>query len=190
MKTFPFLIFLTFSLGIGQHLNAQKFTFQEGYIIPNNNDTIWGEVEDDRLSSSVIVVFRNSNGGVFSIPIEELRGFRCGNDTYARMKNKKKHEFVKICATGKIFLYESIRTEYSADHRSYTITTWFMRFEGETELIKIKKYDFKASVRSIFSDTPKLLELFNQGKYTHKDFPDFIKRCNEYYQEQSQGTTE
>jgi len=190
------LIFLLFFISVEAHLFAQK-AYQGGYIIDNNNDTIYGKVKDripdpfGKLYKKIR--FKASRGLPMRFSPNDIKGYKKGNEEYISMwyyetteffniktynsEGYGNKEFFKIAAKG----YLSYYYLYYEDEDGINYKGYFKR-DGYEEMVFVRTGIFglnKKRLAVYFNDCTELKEMIESRKI--KDPFEILYYYNKWY---------
>jgi hypothetical protein len=174
---------LNISYRIGDYVH--KISRKNDYIINNNNDTIFGNINKPLFAK---LALENLNEKI-KIDKDEVISYRYENDIF-KLKYKprvdlfdKKKAYLRLLIDGKIKLYDYNYKPYKTvddkgkrNNSFYEMEYYFIEKNGE--VIFINPIMFSKKVREIFFDNDDIISKLNNKYFVYEDLYAIVKLYN------------
>ena len=168
---------------LGAALSYGQFNFLDGYIINNQNDTIYGKIKytTPAIRSSKVIFVKNGDEERLTYKPFQIKGYYVENTVY----DSKIYDvdlalsygygvFMERRNNGIVKLYYYWNTD---KERGFTQT--FIENDGDY-LLEVDFVGFKRQMTRYFEDFPKLQSKIKQGTYKKKDLEQIVAEYNEW----------
>lgn len=195
---FQFILVITSSFC--NNLNAQG-GFQTGYVITNNNDTLFGDIKAKYTlyagKHKVILQVSDTKEKLNFSPLE-IKRFKRGEDIFEVIDLNKiisagifefysydSLGFAQVLVKGFLSLYEiserSSYTTYGTGHGgSVTNTSWLLKKNNSSSLHQVKFFGYKKQMLNYFEDCRALQDKISDRELVRNDMIEIVKFYNEH----------
>ncbi|MCB0824169.1 MAG: hypothetical protein KDC09_15835 [Bacteroidales bacterium] len=172
--------------------------YKEGYVILNNNDTLFGELEvlsDIQCGKKVIIKVGEK---VTKYKPKKIKAYKIGEDEYVTKQFTLPGNlstftrFLKVWELGKVNIYGyyySANTQYfdvsNPNNKSHEV---FIEKDGILE--RVKDTGFANRMSEYFSDNKELSEQILNNKLTYYDILKIVRIYNGHYNENHKSTND
>jgi hypothetical protein len=179
MKIFFFLLF------IPMFVKSQQTGYNDGFIVKNNNDTIFGSVKNRdafpyRLLRYVMFKPTKNSQPEYYDP-EELKEFQIGNTKYVSryLKVKKKNYFFEFISGGRLQHYELEFNNWGANNNTYYT---LLQKDGDEEYLSFEMnnplFPFRRKIVEYLKEAPGLCKKISSGIYHQGHLKRIIRDYN------------
>ena len=190
--TLALLLFSSFVFG--QNIPTQlpiypgKSVKDEGYVITNNNDTIFGMVElwKDDCFIKVCLTNKMANKGTF-YRADKIKKFKIGKSFYESIVLKDAHYFFRRLIDGPVSLFDQYDVQKqnfasgNIDFGSTKRTKKEYYLLKNDYLVKVPHTFFKKNMAEYFKDDEKLSKEIENNELGFENLVAIISEYNEWY---------
>ena len=173
------IILFAFLAGLINSISAQS-TFEKGYIITLNGDTLQGQIKynpKNELPLFDVVSFQTNPSDKKSYHANKIKEFSFDGNVYVARMIEDKAVFVKRLSAGAINLYEYRAEEFFMNNVRVN-TNYYMEKIGNIELVHIKESKFKKQIIEIMADDESVIKDLHEKKYEYANIVDLFEQYN------------
>lgn len=187
MGIFLFLLFLETG-GFSQGL------YKPGYIITNNNDTIYGEIKEKEFNPKSSIKFKISQADAVEYTPNDIKGYSIKNGiSYMSIKTHSGSGFGVIQVDGYLRLvYIEIYSErgyipnsgYGKTAGTYGTELLYSNhkiFRNGEEVFYVSRKTFNDRTAEFFSDYPELQQKISKRNLKYGDIKTIVKTYNDWH---------
>ncbi|MBS1647258.1 MAG: hypothetical protein JST67_07950 [Bacteroidetes bacterium] len=176
--------------------------FEEGYIITNTNDTVFGKIRDKEFVSDYAncnkIKFKDRNGNESKKTPYDIKQYdKKGLHFYTLPVGiESSPKFVQVIESGAVVLlgYTNVSLSTSANDMGAKIkertaegkknsnsnVDYFLQFKNKpNSLMKVRRKTFEETAGFFFQDNEELVQKIAMKKYQYLDMPQLVKLYNE-----------
>ncbi|MEP7237215.1 MAG: hypothetical protein ABI685_05110 [Ferruginibacter sp.] len=172
---------------------AQSPDFEEGLIIKNNNDSIYGLIKKRNQNpyyAYTEIKFKSSDGGKIEIfTPDSVKEYILDGTRYISkyLKQKKRNFFYKVIVDGYVSFYElELQRLDFQNPNSHTYYAILQKRDETTELSFAEidmMYPFKKRMMEFLKDAPDLCNKIRNGIYDQTTIEKIVKEYNKLHKE-------
>jgi hypothetical protein len=172
--------------------------FQEGFIITQSGDSIYGFINNKgSLKNLSVCQFRkNKDSELVEYKPDEIKGFRINERGFyesfiIKKEDVEEHLFLEKLVDGKvdIYKYSKINESYfilrTEDGNTYDLTNSILEIENEDGRYTKQKKEYRYTLRYVFRESPRIVNKVNSLPYETNAIVDIAREyhnevCDEY----------
>jgi|GEM_PF-3150821 len=190
MRILPILISLA---GLFLLNSCSQKAFQTGYVVTNDQDTLYGKVADRNVEANPAmlpkVILKPNKGGKRKFTPEEAQAYRMGGVDFhsvtlelAPTKLSKltqpsvTQQFLRVVEPGFVTLYAQDFVDFEGP---YYDEVDYLKREDQMTFQRINMIAYRRQVRKVFFDNPEIIAEIKAGKWRYRRVVELVRTYNE-----------
>jgi len=178
------LLFFSLS-GFSQAANNKGMDFYDGWALTKKGDTLKGKICYENSKTGEVyekIFFMDATNLKKRMGGEKITKFSCNSKNFeyiAPIPNDPIILMVEVIIKGDMSLYKYwYKLPESSPQKFVYETGLFIKRKNEEGFVEILEKGFKKTVKELFSQDTKIIEMINQNKWTAKDIDKIVIAYN------------